>query len=107
MLILLNVLVAIVAALLLIVAIVLLLPVDVLFLADSRQGLRLRYRFLGKLYGETPDPKNPIIRWVKRSLGLSAVGDLQVLKDDIEQRGKITALADLASALMAAVDRIF
>ena len=98
---------AVLAVVVLAVAVVLLLPVDVLFLADIQQGLRIRYRFLGKVYGEKRDPNNPIIRRVKRSIGLSSIGDLQALKDDMGSRGKVSALSETVGALIMVVDRVF
>ena len=55
------------AVILLIIAIALCLPVDVFIAADNKNGLKLLYRFLGKMYGEEPDPNN-VIRVLKRRL---------------------------------------
>ena len=52
----------IVAGLAAIVAIIWSLPVYVIIKSGEDGELILLYRFLGKWYGEDPDPNNPIIK---------------------------------------------
>ena len=60
----LKIIAIVIAVICLIIAILLMLPVDILIFADDKNGFKLLYRFLGKLYGEDPDPKNVIIKGV-------------------------------------------
>lgn len=61
----------IVAFLATLITVILLLPVKVIIKNDENNELILRYKFLGKLYGEDPDPNDPIIMMLKKAGGVT------------------------------------
>ena len=83
------ILLGVLAAVVLLCSILLMAPIEVRFLLDEPQGFRIRYRLLGKIYGEDAkaqskkkkakgqNPKvkkkskpNPIVEGLKKALGL-------------------------------------
>lgn len=94
------------AVILLLTVIILLLPVDVLFLTRENGEFKILYRFLGKLYGEEPDPNNPLIRSIKSLLGLSHLDSVKKVQATIEKRGTVATLKDTLSILVALIDRV-
>ena len=43
------------------ITVILLLPVYIIIKSDENGELVLLYKFVGKTFGEEPDPKNPIV----------------------------------------------
>lgn len=109
----------ILALIVLLIAAVLLLPVDVLLFLDRADGFRIRYRLLGKIYGEQakaagkkkPSKKkkkpNPIIEGLKRSLGLEHIGSVDKLKQSLQSKGTSATLKDTVGAVWEILDRVF
>lgn len=62
------------------ITVIILLPVKVILKNNEQDGFILRYKFLGKIYGEEPDPNNPIIKALKVSSGLDRLS-----KENISQ----------------------
>ena len=94
------------AVILLIIAIALCLPVDVFIAADDKNGLKLLYRFLGKMYGEEPDPNNVIIKGVKKAVGISHLGSVKAIKTTMESRGTAVTVKETADVLLAILNRV-
>ena len=46
----------------LLITVILLLPVKIILRNDDKEALILRYRFLGKTFGEDPNPDDPIVK---------------------------------------------
>lgn len=87
-----------------IITVILLLPVYVIIRSDDKGELELRYRFLGKLYGEDPDPNNPIVVQLKKVSGVSRIEkQLQDVKktDRDELKESIAILRDLLKEVVA------
>ena len=61
----------IVAFLALLITVILLLPVYVIIKTDKNGELIFRYKFLNKIYGEDPDPNNPVVKTLKKASGVS------------------------------------
>lgn len=120
------ILLGILALIVLLFSIILILPVEVLFLLDEAKGFRIRYRLLGKIYGEdakkqskkkkakgkTPKAKkksnpNPIIESLKKSLGLEHLGSVEKLKESLNRKGAEATLQDTIGAVWALLDRVF
>ncbi len=107
----------ILALIVLLLSAVLLLPVDLLLLLDQAQGFRIRYRLMGKIYGEEakeqkPKAKkkskpNPIIEGLKRSLGIEHLGSVEKIKESLQSKGAEATLKDTISAFWELLDRIF
>ena len=103
------ILLGILALIILLAGVVLLLPADVLFLLDEREGFRIRYRFLGKLYGEEPEeaepkPENPIIKSLKKSLGLSHLESVQSIRSAVETHGAAVTIQETVATLRDLTD---
>ena len=109
------ILLGILALIVLLLSAALVLPVDVLFLLDPAEGFRIRYRLLGKLYGEEakeqkPKEKskpNPIIESLKKSLGLEHLGSVEKIKASLEKKGTSETLKDTIGAFWDLLDRVF
>lgn len=105
----------ILALIVLLIAAGLLLPVDVLFLLDEAEGFRIRYRLLGKIYGDEakeqkPKKKskpNPIIESLKKSLGLEHLGSVDKIKESLAKKGTSETLRDTVGAFWDLLDRVF
>ncbi len=107
----------ILALIILLLSAVLALPVDLLFFLDPSQGFRIRYRLLGKIYGEDAKkqkPKvkkkskpNPIIESLKKSLGIEHLGSVEKLKDSLNRKGAEATLKDTIGAVWELLDRVF
>ena len=53
------------------ITVILMLPIKVIIKSDENNELYLRYKFLGKTYGEDPDPNDPIILMLKKAGGVT------------------------------------
>ncbi len=96
----------ILAVIILIILVALCLPVDVLILVDDKNGFKLLYRFLGKLYGEEPDPNNVIIKGVKKAVGISHLDSIKTIKNTFESRGTAVTVKETADVLLAILNRV-
>lgn len=88
----------IVAGLAAIVAIIWSLPVYVIIKSGEDGELILLYRFLGKWYGEDPDPNNPIIKQLKKSSGVARI-EKSGLEKSIEQNGFMATMVETCRIL--------
>ena len=102
----LKIIAIVIAVICLIIAILLMLPVDILIFADDKNGFKLLYRFLGKLYGEEPDPNNVIIKGVKKAVGISHLDSIKTIKSSLESHGTAVTLKETADVLLAIFNRI-
>lgn len=53
-----------------VIFIILMLPIHFIIKTDENGELFLRYTFLGKVYGENPDPNSPILQTLKKVSGI-------------------------------------
>lgn len=105
----------ILALIVLLIAGGILLPVDLLLSLDQAKGFRIRYRLLGKIYGDEakeqkPKKKkkpNPIVESLKKSLGLEHLGSVDKLKSSLMRKGASETLKDTVLAFWEILDRIF
>ena len=105
----------ILALIVLLIAGGILLPVDLLLSLDQAKGFRIRYRLLGKIYGDEakeqkPKKKkkpNPIVESFKKSLGLEHLGSVDKLKSSLMRKGASETLKDTVLAFWEILDRIF
>ena len=94
----------ILALIVLLIAVGILLPVDLLLSLDQAKGFRIRYRLLGKIYGDEakeqkPKKKkkpNPIVESLKKSLGLEHLGSVDKLKSSL-----ISVFSNLGACLVS------
>ena len=95
----------IVGFLALLITVILLLPVTVIIKTDQNDEVILRYKFLGKTYGEDPDPNNPIIKTLKDVSGITRL-EKENLKDEIEKTSFLSALKESLSLITALLKRL-
>lgn len=75
------------------ITVILLLPVRVVLRNDEKNQLILRYKFLGRLYGEDPNPDAPIIKALKTASGVERLEKAK-LKKTVENEGLSKTVAD-------------
>lgn len=89
------------------IGILLLLPIDVIVRAGTQARFQILYRFLGRLFGEVPNPCSPIVRLLKRSLGLSHLDSLETIQAEVEKEGAAATLRKTVSTVLSLIDRVF
>lgn len=81
------------------ITVIVLLPVKVIIRNDAQNELILRYKFLGKLYGEDPNPDDPIIKALKTATGVDRL-EKKALKQNIQSSGLQKTVTDSYSMLV-------
>ncbi len=99
------ILLSVLAFLILLIAVILMLPVDIIFRTDPQGELIFRYKFLGKEYGEDPNPDNPIVKFLKEASGLSRV-EKESLADSIKSEGVSGTISESVSLIIALLKRL-
>lgn len=82
----------------LIIAVILILPVDIIIKSDEKGDLKLRYKFLFKIYGENPDPNNPIIKAVKKTTGIDKL-EVKEIKKKLKESSYVPTALETISIL--------
>ena len=77
---------SILGALALIIVAALCLPVYVIIKSDKDEGLLIRYRFLGKTYGDEPSSNSEIVKALKKAAGLSRL-EKKEIKTSVKSAG--------------------
>ncbi len=95
----------IVVFIILLIAVILMLPVDVIVKTDSSGELIFRYKFLSKIYGENPDPSNPVVKMLKDTSGLSRV-EKDRLADSIRSGGLSATISESLSLIISLLKRL-
>lgn len=93
-------------ALALIITGICLLPVYVYVYYDDENSLRLRYRLLWKVYGEVPNPNNPILKLVKELSGLSKFDSVRALKKTVSASGVSDTLRQVGEVLLSLLRQV-
>ncbi len=94
-------------AVLIIIGIIILLPVDLIFREDEKTGFKILFRFLGKLFGEEPDPNNPIVKEIKKVTGVDKLIDSKTVKENISDKGVTLTASEMLGLLKLFLNRIF
>lgn len=94
------------AAFLLLIAVILLLPVRVIIKYGDGDEVKLLYRFLGKTFGENPDPNNIIVKSAKKLTGISRFDSIGTVKGSIEDMGVSATAGQIADILMSLLGRV-
>lgn len=94
-----------------IITVILLLPVYVIIKSNADDSFYFRYKFLGKTYGENPDPNDPIVKTLKSASGISRL-EKDAIKKNIRDNNLIktlredfTLVVDLLKELLGLVKR--
>lgn len=82
----------------LIIAAILMLPVDIIIKSDQKGNLQFRYKFLFKIYGEHPDPNNPIIKAVKKTTGIDKL-EVKEIKKKLKESSYVPTALETISIL--------
>jgi hypothetical protein len=75
----------------LIVLAIMFLPVHVIIKTDEKGELFLRYKILFKVFGEDPNPNDPIIKTLKEAVGINRLKN-QNLQKSIKNQGMASTL---------------
>ena len=94
------------AVILLLIAVILLLPVRVIIKYGDGDEVKLLYRFLGKTFGENPDPNNIIVKSAKKLTGISRFDSIGTVKGSIEDMGVSATAGHIADILMSLLGRV-
>ena len=73
------------------------LPVFIIIKTDDNGEIILRYKILNKIFGEEPDPDNPIIQVIKKGSGISKI-ESKNLKTSAEKDAPSNITATIKSA---------
>lgn len=98
----LGILLAVIAA----VIVILLLPIDIILRYRGETGFEMRYRFLGKLYGERKKPDSPVGKALKKLVGISHLDSKEHLRSTLEDSGLTATLSSTLSTLKLLIDRV-
>ncbi len=82
------------------------LPVYVIIQTDKSGSLQLRYRFLGKIFGEHPDPNSPITKALKKITGIRRLEPDQ-LKASAAESGLLATIEDSVILIGGLLRRVF
>lgn len=91
----------ILGALALLITVICLLPVYVYIYYDDEKGLQLRYRLLWKVFGEDPDPNNPILKLLKELSGVSKFDSVTSIKKTVSDSGVSHTLKQVGDVLIS------
>lgn len=89
----------------LLITVILLLPVYVIIQNDENNELILLYRFLGKTFGEDPDPNDPIVKTLKKAGGVERF-EKDKLRTSIQTGGLKKTVAESYQVIVDLVKEI-
>ncbi len=95
----------IVAFIVLIITAILMLPVYVIIKTDATGELIFRYKFLNKIYGENPDPNNPIVKTLKDASGVSRL-EKDKLKSSVESGSLSSTVSESLTLILSLLKRL-
>ena len=105
-----GIILAVLAAL---IAVLLMLSVDILLQASSEKGFQVLFRIFGKIFGDEPKkekekktPENPLVKGLKKTLGISHLGDFKTIRSTVEEHGAAVTLSETVSTVMLLLNRI-
>lgn len=105
----------ILAVLALLIAVLLLLPVDLLLKSDEEKGFSFGVRVLGMVFTggkkekkkeKKKKPDNPLVKAVKKLLGVSNLENAQAIRGAVEEQGASEALQDTVQSVFLLLDRV-
>lgn len=73
---------------------ILMLPILVIIKTDENNELIFRYKLLNKVYGENPDPNNPIFKILTQSAGISRL-KYNNLQTSFKKRGAANTIREI------------
>ncbi len=96
----------ILGALVLLITVICLLPVYLYVYYDGENSLQLRYRLLWMVFGEVPNPDNPILKLVKELSGLSKFDSVSSLKKTVSSSGVGYTLQQISEVLISLLRQV-
>lgn len=82
---------SVVIFILLLITVILLLPVSIILKTDHNGKLKILYKILFKTFGEHPNPKNPIVIFIKKSTGIYRL-DKEAFDEEKKSSGLLNTL---------------
>lgn len=83
-----------------IITVILMLNVFIVIKSDENGELYLVYRFVGKTFGEEPDPNNPIVIALKKTTGVSQINTAS-LKKSVKESGFVGTVSSTYHILIS------
>ena len=96
----------IIGFLVLLITVICLLPVYVYVYYDKENSLYFRYRLLWMVFGEVPNPNNPVLRLVKELSGLSRFDSVKSLRKSVSSQGVGTTAGQILRVLLSLLREI-
>ena len=96
----------IVAVLGVLITIILLLPISIIIKTDQNGELIIRYKFLNKIYGEDPDPNNPLIKMFKQASGIHRL-QKENFKNKVKSDDPLNTIGENFNLIIALLKRLF
>lgn len=90
----------------LIIAIALAFPVKIYAYTDKNKKIKLLYKWLFFYFGRKPNPNSPIIKFIKRTTGLSRFDDFKNINEHIESHGFTETIESFFSTISSLLHRI-
>lgn len=90
----------------LLITVICLLPVYIYVYYDKENSLYYRYRLLWMVFGEVPNPNNPILKLVKDLSGLSRFDSVKSLKKSVSSLGVGTTAGQILRVLFSLLREI-
>ena len=91
----------ILGALALLITVICLLPVYVYIFYDEENSLQLRYRLLWKVFGEDPNPDNPVLKLLKELSGVAKFDSVKSIKKTVSDSGVSHTLKQVGDVLIS------
>lgn len=95
------------AAIAAIIAFILLLPVRVIIKYSDGQDVKLLTRFLGKTFGENPNPNSIVVKSAKKITGISKLDSIGTVKKSIDDMGVSATAGQIVDIVMLLLGRFF
>lgn len=96
---------SIVAVIAIIITIILLLPVYIIVRNDENDNMMIRYKLLFLTFGENSNPNNPVIKAVKKSVGID-IFEKQNLEKNLEDSGTVATARDTCRVLLSLLKEV-
>lgn len=93
-------------ALAVIIAVILILPVRVIIKYGDDGEVKLLYRFLGRTFGENPNPNSIIVKGAKKITGISKIEDIGTVKGSVEDMGISATAGQIADIVISLFGRV-
>lgn len=89
-----------------IIAVALVCPVKIFAYTDKNKKLKLLYKWLFFTFGKKPNPNSPIIKFVKKTTGLSRFENFDNIGENIKKQGFTSTIESFFSTVSGLFRRV-